>query len=263
MRRRVWLSGRYVQAERARIPALNLTVLQGVGVFETLRLVGGAAPLLERHVARLERGCACIGWGRPQVCWAEVLGRLSRENHIRNGWARIVIGDRLQMVTLEPLPRGIRAERERGIELQTRAMARPAPLLKGTSRLSLFLAERAAEGEVLMVADSGRALETTRSNFFVVGPGGLETAPDTSVLPGVARSLALESARNLGLPVRMRAPRLSEAGRWRAAFVTNALRGLRPVIRVGATHLDLPEEGSITRCLQAALDQSMGLARRG
>ena len=57
----VWLNGRLVSAERARVPATLPLVLQGMGLYETLRIVRGRAPLVERHIARLARSARELG----------------------------------------------------------------------------------------------------------------------------------------------------------------------------------------------------------
>ena len=173
--------------------------------------------------------------------------------------ARITLAPDFTLATCRPLPRGLRAERARGIKLSSAPLSRPAAALKTTSRADLWLAERASGGEVALLGSGGRLLETSVANLFVVSARGLETAPAPGVLPGIARGLILELARGLGLAIRLRAPRLAERATWREVFATSAVRGVRPVVRLDARVLPLPGGESVTRLLQKGLDQRMRL----
>jgi branched-subunit amino acid aminotransferase/4-amino-4-deoxychorismate lyase len=256
----VWLSGRYRRAEQARVSATSETLTSGVGLYETLRIVNGRAPLIEQHLRRLSLSCQVAGLPFPKQPWPGILAGLAQRNRIRNGRARITLGDGFHLVTCHRLPRGLRQEREHGIPLNTAGFQRPAAELKDVSRMSLWLAERSADTEVLLLSSRGHALETTRSNFFVVTSHGLQTAATPDVLPGIARALVLEVAGTLGIPVRFQAPSLRQQERWREAFVTNALRGVRPVASIDGIRLGRCRPDSVTRTLQAGLDQRMTLA---
>jgi branched-subunit amino acid aminotransferase/4-amino-4-deoxychorismate lyase len=252
----VWLCGRFLPEARARIAATSPAVLPATGLFETIRLVGGAAPLLERHLARARGAATRLGLAVPDLDWDAVIRELARRNRLGAARVRLAFAPDFALVTCEPLPRGLGREQREGIDLTTTRSAWSPADLKATARVAITLAERQAGGEALRVS-GGRALETTRSNFFAFAGRGLETAAPPRVLPGVARDLVLEAARTLGVKVRARAPRLAERARWRGAFVTNALRGVRPVRLLDGAPLRVGDP--TTRALQRALDRAMGL----
>ncbi len=256
----VWLSGRFMSEERARIPASCLTLTFGVGLYETLRLVHGVAPLLELHLARLRGACNRLGLRPKQRAWAEVLAELATRNRIRNGRAKILVGDGFELATCTRLPRDLADERREGIALKSVPLERNLAQFKDTSRLALWAAERSLGAEVLLVSARRQLLETTRANLFVVSERGLETAPATRVLPGVARGLVLELARGMGVTVQLRAPSLRQRARWLEVFVSNALRGIRPVRRIDTLRFAAPSASSLTRRLQRGLDERMGLS---
>ena len=180
-------------------------------------------------------------------------------NRIRNGVVRLTVGKGVALATCARLPRGLARERSRGIALSTLPLVRAAAELKATSWLPVWLAERDAGDEVALVGARGQLLETSRSNLFVVSEHSIETADPPLVLPGVARRLVLEVARELGLRTRHRAPRLAERARWREMFVTNAVRGVRPVASLDGAPLPVCGPDSLARRLQKSLDQRMGL----
>lgn len=255
----VWLSDRFVAEAEASVPVTSRSVRLGVGVYDTLRVTHGRAPLLERHLVRLESGArACGVWPGPRD-WEGVLAELVRRNCIEEGFARITLGDGFALVSLAPLPPELEAQRSAGFRLRTETLERPLASLKGLSRLDLEIAEQRAGGEVLLVGADGRALETTRANFFAVTEAGLETAALPSVLPGVARALLMEIAAGEALAVREVAPRLSEIARWREAFTSSAPRGIRPVVAIDGHVLSSGRPGPLALHLQRALDARCGL----
>jgi len=258
--RTVWLSGRFLPEARARVSATGLTLTSGVGLYETLRLVEGVAPLAELHLARLRASCEALGLRARRHDWPRILAELAGHNRIRNGRARIIVGDGFELATCSRLPRGLASERKQGIYLTSASFERSAASLKATSRLALWLAERSSGGEVLLMSSRGRLIETTRANLFVITERGLETAPSSQALPGIARQVILELAREMGIPIRVRAPSLRERSRWREVFVSNALRGIRPVRRIDALTFPVRDGASLTRRLQRSLDERMGLS---
>ena len=255
----LWLSGRFLAEEDARLPATHSLVLRGRGVFETLRVVGGAAPLIDLHLARLHAACAELGLAVPDADLAQVVRELSARNRLPDAAARITVGQDVVLVRCRALPPGIARERCKGVAVKTARVAHAAPHLKGTSRLALELAEREAGGEVLLRDERGRLLEGSRSNLFVREMETLRTAAPPEVLPGIARSLVLGFAAELGVAVAFEAPRLDTRASWRECFLANALRGVRPVVSIDGRALPALGPDALVWRLQKALDARMGL----
>src|SRR5260370_27177757 len=57
----IWVDGRIVPDDALAISVLDRTFEHGLGLFETLRTWNGRAPLLDRHLARLERSARELG----------------------------------------------------------------------------------------------------------------------------------------------------------------------------------------------------------
>lgn len=256
----VWLDGRLTAAEREGVSLRVAPALEAAGLVETMRLIGGRVPLLDLHLERLRQGCRRIGLARPRAV-ERAIDALARRCGLAEGVARLTVGEGLELLTLGPLPPGLDRERDEGIRLAALSVSWRPVTLKHTSRAAALGAERRAGGEVVRLGPAGRLMETTRSNLFVVTPEGIATAPASTVLPGVARRCVLEAARELGIPITRRAPRLGEHRAWREVFVTNAVRGVRPVTELAGHALAKPAREGVLRALQAALDRRMGIAR--
>jgi branched-subunit amino acid aminotransferase/4-amino-4-deoxychorismate lyase len=254
------MNGRVVRADRIVIPLRCAPFLAGRGLFETMRVVGGDIPLLDLHLDRLRASCREVGLGLPARGIGDAIATLLDHARLRHGVARLTVGEGFETVTLAPLPAGLARERRDGLRLPVARLSWSPAHVKHTSRLPILLAEDRAGGEVVRLGGRTRLMETTRSNLFVVThDGAIETAPFPAVLPGVARGLVLENLRALGVRVRHRAPRLTENRGWREVFVSNAVRGVRPVVDLGEVSLPRPAPDGLLRRLQRDLDRCMGI----
>ena len=94
--------------------------------------------------------------------------------------------------------------------------------------------------ETILAGDRGETLvEGCVSNLFVVvtrkdeATGKVakvvQTAPEGRCLPGIARRAVLDACEKEGVAIEEMAPLAADRGRWREAFVTNAIKLVRPV----------------------------------
>lgn len=224
------IDGAFTSEREARVPATSATLLRGLGVFETLRIARGEAPLGEAHRTRLLSSAAELGLPSPSPAldWIALSRELAARNGADEGVVRWTLGDGFALLTFRPLPESLPRELAEGIPLTIAEAARELPSLKTCSRALLETLEQRAGGEVLMSQD-GDLLETTRSNVFVCHEGALWTAPPDRVLPGIARAWTLGCARAWGIDVMERAPQRAWLQTAAEVFVTNAVRGPRRV----------------------------------
>lgn len=222
------IDGAFTSERDARVPATSATVLRGVGVFETLRIARGAAPLGEEHRTRLLCAAAELGLPVPALDWIDLSRELAARNGADEGVVRWTLGDGFGLLTFRPLPESLPRELAQGIALPIALAARELASLKTCSRAPLETLEQRAGGEVLLMQGT-ELLETTRSNLFVCHEGTLWTAPPDRVLPGIGRSWALGCARAWGIDVMERPPQRAWLEAAAEVFVTNAVRGPRPV----------------------------------
>jgi len=97
----------------------------------------------------------------------------------------------------------------------------------------------------LLLDDGGVVLEASRANLFAVEGDVLITPPaDGRILPGVARSRAIEAARSLGIEVREQELTLERLLAASEAFLTGSVRGVEPVRAVEDARLDRPGDGA-------------------
>jgi len=82
-----------------------------------------------------------------------------------------------------------------------------------------------------LAGDDGDALEGLSSNFFGVKNGTVFTAEE-GVLPGITRSLILESISELGIPLVRQPVKAEDLRLLDEAFVSSTSRGVLPVVKI-------------------------------
>lgn len=105
----------------------------------------------------------------------------------------------------------------------------------------------------LLLVENGKILEGASSNFYGVQNGILYTA-GVGVLEGITRSVILDLARQLPMPVQLDPIRVDEIGQLTEAAISSSSRGLLPVVQVGETIIGNGQPGPYTQRLMAAYD---------
>lgn len=198
-------------------------------LIETLLWDGRALLRLDRHLARLGRSAAALGWTADLAAVSQALGRACPREPARMRVTLDAQGDiRATAGALAPTAALWR------VALSDQRLDPDDPWLRlKSSRRALYDAQRAGMpagiDEVIYANRRGDLCEGTITNLFFDLGQGLMTPPlACGLLPGILREtlLAQGSCREAVLPV----AQLPQARLW----VGNALRGLIPAA-LGAT----------------------------
>jgi 4-amino-4-deoxychorismate lyase len=223
----------------------------GDGLFETALLQDGHVRFLDDHLRRLRDGCERLGIATPDadVLRAEI-GRVT--GSANDGVLKIVIsrgaGGRGYRPAADLQPTRVVALYETPSDLSMRPISlrwcetrlgRNARLagIKHLNRLEQVLAQAEWRGEFdegLMLDTEGEVVCATASNVFIVRDQGLVT-PDLrfSGVVGVMRAQVLGAASRLGLAVNEEPLWPHDIETASEIFLTNAVRGIRPVATLG------------------------------
>ena len=200
----------------------------GIGVFETFRVnrtAGGrfAVVALDRHFARLRAGAKTCGIVLPddESLLAQLRDRLVQAG-VPDAKTRIIArrsGVSFTVDAFEPLP-------ERPVRVCAIAAERGLPEIKSCSSLVSVVAReeavRRGAFEAILIDRTGAATEGAWSNLFWLSDGGWKT-PKSFLLPGIARSIALEALTDCEL---LDAPWQEIASSAQACFLTQATNGV-------------------------------------
>jgi 4-amino-4-deoxychorismate lyase len=254
------------------LSSLDRGLLYGDGVFETLHVEQGSPRFWRRHMTRLRAGCHCLGIDDidPGVLHAEagrllagvdrcVLKLIITRGTGGRGYGPTGCGAPTRILQRHAAPDYPPALSREGVRVRLcQASLSHNPRLAGIkhlNRLEQVLARSEWDDpdihEGLMFDANGRLVEGTMSNVFLLLDEGLVTpALSRCGVAGVTRSVVLQLAQRLGLPVQRRDVSADELDRAAEVFLTNSLIGIWPVRRLDARTWPV---GAVTRQLQDAL----------
>ena len=153
-----------------------------------------------------------------------------------------------------PLPKHDPKSFEDGTKLISYQYQRDLPEVKSTNYLmAVYLrnAMRQAGASDVLYHDGKFALETTRSNLFIITSEGVLVTPKERILKGITRKHLLKVAAEL-MPVEERAIRLEELGQAQEVFISSTTKGAMPVRQIDEHVVADGKPGSITKQLREA-----------
>jgi branched-chain amino acid aminotransferase len=280
---KIWLDGRMIPWDEARVHVLTHTLHYGLGVFEGVRCYAtddgrSAVFRLPEHVRRLFESAHInlmkIPYSREVVTQA-VLDAL-RENSLAEGYIRPLafIGD--GAMGLNPADNPVRVAviawawgkylgeegMERGIRCRVSSFTRHhvnAKMQKGKTcgdYVNSILAKREAllDGydEAILLDASGLVAEASGENLFVVRDGEIKTPPLANVLEGITRASVIELARDKGMSVAEAPITRDELYVADEIFLTGTAAEVTPVREVDHRQIGPGKRGPITKTLQDA-----------
>jgi branched-chain amino acid aminotransferase len=226
-------------------------VMNGWGVFSTIRVSRGVLFAYERHWARMRRDAEALRVPMPDdpERFRRDLLRLVEANGAQESTLRVaVIRNRGGAFEGEAIERDFDVvaftadlTNWEPVRLAVEPHARhSACRFAGAKVLSwsfnlAWLESAKARGfdEVVLLNERGEVAECTSANIFVETDDGFLTPPLSSgCLPGVTRELLLGEARPEGVLVQERALRLEDLYAARAVFVSSTTRDLLRVLSV-------------------------------
>lgn len=274
----VYLSGRFVNKEDAKVSVFDHGFLYGDGIFEGIRLYNNCVFKLDEHLERLEMSAKALmlkmPWSRDEI--AEAVCESCRVNNLKNGYVRlvvtrgvgklglspkecsqpelIIIADDIQLYPQELYEKGLKI-----ITVPTRrnSVASLSPHIKSLNYLNNVLAkmEAAQSGcaEAIFLNEQGYVAECSGDNIFLVHKGAIIT-PNASdgALKGITRDLLLEIAGELGIEAKIE--QVTRYDLWNAdeVFLSGTAAEIIPVVEVDGRMVGSGMRGDITaRCLES------------
>lgn len=250
-------------------------LLNGWGVFSTIKVVDGVLFAFARHWARMRRDADLM---RVMFPWIpdemeETLLSLVEANQAYNSTMRVtVVRNKGNMWEGPDIARDIdlvafTADRKEwggacnlGIVPNARHAASPFAGTKVTSWASnlIWYEEAHVRGldEVVLLNERGEVSECTSANIFAIygNAGGAEvlTPPLSSsgCLPGITRELLLEEIHVPGITVKERTLTLDDLEKADGIFITSSTRDMLPV--AGIEGLSIRSEQEVSRALSNA-----------
>lgn len=270
---KIYLDGKWVGRDAAKISVFDHGLLYGDGVFEGIRAYDGHIFRLKQHIDRLYRSARLIQLTIPltPARMTAVVRETLRKNNLRDSYIRLVvtrgvgnlgldprkcpvatvfvIADKLAMFPPECYENGLSA-----IVAKTRRNLVEAldPTIKSLNYLNNILAKieanRKGVPEAIMLNAAGHVSECTGDNVFFVKSGRVFTPPvSAGVLKGVTREVVFEIAREKkGRPVTERLFKPAELFAADEVFFTGTAAEVIPVTKIDGRRIGDGRPGPVT-----------------
>jgi D-alanine transaminase len=249
----VYLNGKFLPIEEAKVPVLDRGFIFGDGVYEVVPVYSRVPFRLDEHLARLERSLAEAKIRNP---------------HRRDEWRGLIYG----LVDAQDFEdQGVYFQVTRGVAKRDHAFPKNAeptvfimsnPLvnpprehvarggaaisaadnrwlrcdIKSTSLIgNCLLRELSAEagGSETILFRDGKLTEASASNVFVVKRGVVSAPPKSNlILPGITYDVVVELARANGIPLELREVAEAEVRGADELWVTSSSKEVFPIVEL-------------------------------
>lgn len=278
---KIWLDGKLVDWDDARVHVLTHTLHYGVGVFEGIRgykTDDGRSALfrLQDHVRRLEQSAMINLMDMPfdQKEISRAIIETLRANHLQEGYVRPIAFLGEGSMGLYPADNPVRVAiiawpwgaylgeegMERGIRAKVSTFARHhvnAKLTKGKTcgdYVNSILAKREAvlDGydEAVMLDTQGLVSECTGENIFLVNDGEIRTPQLPTILGGITRNSIMQVARDKGMTVVEAPITRDELYIADEVFLTGTAAEVTPIREIDRRTVGSGSRGPIAKLLQ-------------
>lgn len=243
----VYLNGKFLPEEQAKISISDAGFLYGDGLFETMRAFQGRIFRLEEHLERLFSAAKVIGLKIPSSLekLKKIVLTAVEKNIFSDAYVRLTVthGERGNS-TIAVLVKDFRIYAPKKstwncVIVQSIRQNEFSPLsrIKSLNYLPMLLARKEAESkgadEGILLNTKGEICEGTRTNIFVAEERYLYTPPiESGCLPGITRKAVLEVAQKLGLKVEEKKLKIEDLKKAKEIFLTNSLIGVMPVTKI-------------------------------
>jgi branched-chain amino acid aminotransferase len=270
----VFRNNQLVPIHEVRLSPGQAGLLNGWGVFTTIRIYNGQPFAFDRHWKRLTADACRLKipaeW-KPEAV-LEQLDRLIEANLVREGCGRIYfvynrIGAWISDETMPDVDLILYTtdlpERKGPVRLAMQSYGRYAasPLagVKVTAWLqNVWMLDRAVQrgfDEVVLLNEHNEVTECTAANIFCVRNGEVTTPPlSAGCLPGVTRSVLLELGEKIGLPIEEGPLETEDLFGADEVFISSTTREVQPVSQI-EDRIIRQVNGTITQCLAEDFSQ--------
>ena len=244
-----YMDGEYVDAEQAALPASDLALLRGYGIFDFTRTYGGKPFQLGAHLRRLIRSAALLELDCPwdiEELHDIVMDTLRRNDYAESNIRLLVTGgdspngflpagDSRLLVMVAPVKPMAAHYYQCGAAVATVEMARHLPELKSINYLPGITAQKRAlkvnpESIEAIYRVNGKVIEGTRSNTFIFNHGRWITPADELLL-GITRAEVIKLIEAEG-ELELRDITLAEYYAADEIIITSTTKEVMPVARV-------------------------------
>jgi D-alanine transaminase len=262
----VFLNGKFLPIEEAKVPVLDRGFIFGDGVYELIPVYSRVAFRLEEHLARLDRSLAETRIRNPysRAQWHAIIYRVVDAQpfddqgvyfQVTRGVAKrdhalpkdaeptvFMMSNPLVTPPREVVRNGgiaVSAQDNRWLRCDIKSIS-----LIGNCLLRQLSAEAGA-AETILFRD-GKLTEASASNVFVVRQGIILSPPKSNlVLPGITYDVVSELARANGMPIEFRDVTEAEVRSADEIWVTSSSKEVLPIVALDGAKVGDGRPGAV------------------
>ena len=273
---KIFLNGKFVETENAKVSVFDHGLLYGDGVFEGIRSYNRKVFRLVEHIDRLYESAASIRLEIPitkDAFTAKILETL-KVNDLDNAYIRVVVTRGIGDLGLDPRKCPVptifiiadkiklypEAFYRNGLPIIIARTRRNHPItldprIKSLNYLNNILARiDAIDGgteEALMLSLDGYVVECSGDNIFIVKDGKLLTPPaDLGALEGVTQDAVIALAKKRGIATEFKKMRPEELFEAEECFLTGTAAEIVPVVKIDGKEIGAGKPGKMTNQLR-------------
>ena len=279
---KIWMDGRLIPWDEAKVHVLTHTLHYGLGIFEGIRCYlcddGRSAVFrLREHIDRFfdsaHIGALKMPYSKKEI--VEACKETLRVNGLKAGYIRplafigegvmgVYPGDNPIQVAIitwswgaylgeEALEKGIRAKVSSYTRHHVNVMMTKAKIAGNYVNSVLAKREVMKLGyeEALMLDTEGYISEGSGENVFIVRNGVIKTTPLTSILSGITRNSVIQIAKSRKIPLVEEKFTRDELYTAQEAFFTGTAAEITPIREVDDRQIGEGKPGPVTKELQA------------
>jgi D-alanine transaminase len=264
----VFLNGKFMPIEEARVPVLDRGFIFGDGVYELVPVYSRVPFRLDEHLARLERSLAAVRIRNPysRAEWRDIILQLVAKQgfedqgiyfQMTRGVAKrdhafpkdvaptvFIMSNPLVNPPQEQVQRGaaaVTAVDERWLHCDIKSIS-----LIGNCLLRQVSAD--AGGVETILFRDGKLTEASASNVFVVRGGVILSPPKSNlILPGITYDVVVELAQGAGLPFEFRAIAEDEVRSADEIWVTSSSKEVLAIVTLDGKPVGSGKPGAVFR----------------
>ena len=279
---KIWMDGRLIPWDEAKVHVLTHTLHYGLGIFEGIRCYlcdDGRSTVfrLREHIDRFfdsaHIGALKMPYSKKEI--VEACKETLRANGLKAGYIRplafigegvmgVYPGDNPIQVAIitwswgaylgeEALEKGIRAKFSSYTRHHVNVMMTKAKISGNYVNSVLAKREVMKLGyeEAMMLDTEGYVSEGSGENIFIVRNGVIKTTPLTSILSGITRDSVIQIAKSRKIPIVEEKFTRDELYTAQEAFFTGTAAEITPIREVDDRQIGEGKPGPVTKELQA------------
>lgn len=279
---KVWMNGKLVDSEKAKVSVFDRGFLYGDGIFETMRCYAGVVFKLDEHLTRLNLSFSVMKMNPPhsRQYFKDAIYDTLRSNNLSNAYIRLAVtrgegrfgigykDDFIPNIVIvakqfEEYPswmhkKGISAKIVTMRQNEYSPLSRIKSLNFLPHILARFYAKASGADEAILVNTKGCIAEGATSNIFLVkGKSIVTPSLDSGILPGITRGVIIKIARRLEFNVKEKAVSRRELFNADEVLLTNSLAEVLPVRSVDSNRIGDGSPGDITKLLHISYQKEV------